>query len=89
MADLERKIKKLKGEIQWLKGELHKEESEGKKRAFARENPRLKKHIIFHGGCLECYSPLQQGLGGCLDCKYFDSDWAKPDKSYKHPVNPD
>lgn len=40
------------------------------------------KHV-FHSGCLECKTPVKDGIGKCRGCQYFNSDWNKPDLSTK------
>lgn len=39
---------------------------------YARVHTSEKKHLVFHGGCLSCVTPLHYGLGNCLGCKYFN-----------------
>jgi len=39
---------------------------------YARVHPSEKKHIVFHGGCLGCVTPLHYGLGNCTGCLYFN-----------------
>ena len=48
------------------------------KKTYAKTHPSLKKHIIFHGGCLGCGIPQKEGLGRCLGCGYYDWMSGKP-----------
>lgn len=48
------------------------------KKQFARANPFLKKHIVFHGGCLGCEQPTEKGLRVCFGCGFFDWMSEKP-----------
>lgn len=41
-------------------------------RQYARNHIDEQTHIIFHGGCLSCVTPLHYGLGNCLGCMYFE-----------------
>jgi len=38
---------------------------------FVEQNPSLKIHKVFHGGCLGCVTPLEEGIGKCLGCEYL------------------
>jgi hypothetical protein len=49
-----------------------------KDRKFAIDNPNVKEHIQFHGGCGGCTTPLETGLGTCTLCQYFDAEWNLP-----------
>lgn len=40
-------------------------------------------NIIFHAGCLGCISQRNNGIRRCTGCKYFKSDWSKPDLHQK------
>jgi len=44
---------------------------------YARNHIDEKRHIIFHGGCLKCVTPLHYGLGNCLGCFYFNGVTSK------------
>lgn len=37
--------------------------------------------LIFHGGCLNCYTPIVASIGICINCKYYDFNLNKPDLS--------
>ena len=39
-------------------------------RHYVENNPELKEHLVFHGGCLSCKTPLEQGIGICQGCFY-------------------
>ena len=30
--------------------------------------------LIFHGGCLQCQTPINDGISSCFGCKYFTKD---------------
>ena len=51
------------------------------KKVYAEMHPEEKAKIIFHGGCIECVTPIHYGLGNCMKCMYFESDWSKRDLS--------
>ena len=51
-----------------------------KEQEFARNNPSLKIHKIFHGGCLGCLTPIEKGIGVCTGCQYL-MGWSYPDLS--------
>lgn len=46
-------------------------------------HPSLKIKKIFHGGCLSCNTPLEEGIKICLKCQYFNADWNLKDLSKK------
>ena len=50
-------------------------------REFTKKYPLIKKKHNFHGGCLSCITPLEEGIGECRGCQYFDCNWGKPNKS--------
>lgn len=72
-------------ELEYLKNGEHDPKDykalKSRQRMWIRNNPNRKEHLIMHGGCLSCDTPLNQGIGVCLGCQYFDADWAKPDLS--------
>lgn len=35
--------------------------------------------VLFHGGCHGCTMQKKEGLGYCVLCQYFESDWSLPD----------
>lgn len=35
------------------------------------KHPSLKEKKIFHGGCLDCITPIEEGIGKCLGCQYM------------------
>jgi hypothetical protein len=37
--------------------------------------------IVFHGGCLGCYSQNDNGIKRCSGCQYFKAEWDKPNLS--------
>jgi hypothetical protein len=41
-------------------------------RVYAKNNKSEKVHFIFHGGCLNCVTPLHFGIGNCLGCMYYN-----------------
>ena len=51
------------------------QDKQKKKQEFALSNPHTKIHIIFHGGCHGCKTPLRAGIGICVKCHYFNSQW--------------
>lgn len=50
------------------------------RREWVQNNPSLKVRKIFHGGCLGCVTPINEGIGKCLGCKYL-SGGGLPDLS--------
>lgn len=46
---------------------------------WAKENKDERVIARFHGGCQGCITPLEDGIGKCLGCQYFNGDWSKPD----------
>jgi len=59
-----------KEEFEKFRVELHQHNLNDQE--YARNNPTEKKHIIFHGGCTSCVTPIHYGLGNCTGCMYFD-----------------
>ncbi len=57
------------------------EEEKEKIRLFAEKNPDVKTHHVFHGGCLGCTTPLNEGIGKCLGCRYSNWNLELPDLS--------
>lgn len=51
-------------------------------REWVSKHPSLKEVKIFHGGCLNCITPLEDGIGKCLGCKYLGG-FDLPDLSRK------
>lgn len=43
-------------------------------------------NIIFHGGCVGCKSQMLFGINRCRGCKFFKSDWSKPNLEIKGKV---
>lgn len=41
-------------------------------REYAKQHPSEKVHYIFHGGCLNCVTPLHYGIGNCTGCKFYN-----------------
>ena len=39
---------------------------------YAQENKNKKEHIIFHGGCLGCSTPIDTKLETCFGCLYYN-----------------
>lgn len=44
---------------------------------YAKVHVDERKHIIFHGGCVKCVTPLYYGLGNCLGCLYYQGVTSK------------
>ncbi len=51
---------------------------------WIRKHPSIKIHKIFHGGCLSCKTPENDGIGECLGCSYFHFGSSLPDLSKKY-----
>ena len=47
------------------------------------ENPSLKVHKIFHGGCLSCIVPERDGVGACRECMYANNLYGEDLSEYK------
>ena len=50
------------------------EKEQGILREYAMFHTNERRHLIFHGSCLDCITPERLGLGICLGCKLFDFD---------------
>lgn len=48
---------------------------------FIRKHPSLQERFIFHGGCLDCNTPIKKGCGECLGCHYANFGSGMPDLS--------
>lgn len=44
---------------------------------YARQHKSEKKYLCFHGGCVDCVTPLYYGLGNCLGCLFFNGVTSK------------
>lgn len=55
------------------------ETEKNNERQYAKVHPSEKKHYLFHGGCSDCVTPLEYGVGNCTGCRYFEFDFKKPD----------
>ncbi len=52
---------------------------------WAKDNPDAKVRKVFHGGCLRCVTPTEQGIGTCIGCQYFNANWDKPNLFKEDP----
>ena len=44
---------------------------------------RFKTKVTFHGGCQGCTQHEIHDADFCFDCRYFDTEWDKPDLNNK------
>ena len=47
------------------------------------DEPNSKEPFVFSGGCYQCRSIEKFGIGRCKGCRYFYSEWEKPDLNFK------
>jgi len=43
---------------------------------FIETYPESKEKKIFHGGCLDCSTPVKKGVGTCLGCSYANGTFS-------------